>query len=68
MLTVTAAVPSTCSLSGGPTLHFGSYTSGQAATIFDVNGTVNYVNYGGNLSFTLDGGGAATSITARWHG
>ena len=56
VLTVTATVLSACSLSGG-TLNFGSYTSGQTANL-DVNGTVNYVNCSGNLSFALDGGGS----------
>lgn len=56
VLTVTATVLSACSLSGG-TLSFGSYTSGQTQNL-DVDGTVNYVNCSGSLSFALDGGGS----------
>ncbi len=55
-LAVTATVLSACSLSGG-TLSFGTYTSGQTANL-DVNGTINYVNCSGSLSFALDGGGS----------
>lgn len=61
-LTVTATVLSACSLSGG-TLSFGTYTSGQTGNL-DVNGTINYVNCSGSLSFTLDGGGSG-NINAR---
>jgi spore coat protein U-like protein len=62
VLTVTATVLSACSLSGG-TLSFGSYTSGQAQNL-DVDGSVNYVNCSGSLSFTLDGGGSG-NVHAR---
>ena len=61
-LTVTATVLSACSLSGG-TLNFGNYTSGQTANL-DVNGTINYVNCSGSLTFTLDGG-TSGNINAR---
>lgn len=61
-LTVTATVLSACSLSGG-TLNFGNYTSGQTTSL-DVNGTINYVNCSGSLTFTLDGG-ASGNINAR---
>lgn len=62
VLTVTATVLSACSLSGG-TLSFGSYTSGQTQNL-DVDGTVNYVNCSGSLSFALDGGGSG-NVNAR---
>lgn len=54
VLAVTATVLSACSLSGG-TLDFGSYTSGQTNDA-DVNGTINFVNCTGTLTFALDGG------------
>jgi spore coat protein U-like protein len=57
VLTVTATVLSACSLSGGATLDFGTYTSGQT-TNADVNGTINFVNCSGTLTFALDGGGS----------
>jgi spore coat protein U-like protein len=59
VLTVTATVLSACALSGG-TLNFGQYTSGQTTNL-DVNGTINYVNCGGNLSFALDGGNSGNT-------
>src|SRR5215207_3485123 len=62
VLNVSATVLSACSLSGG-TLNFGQYTSGQTINL-DVNGTINYVNCSGNLSFALDGGGTG-NINAR---
>jgi spore coat protein U-like protein len=62
ILTVTATVLSACSLSGG-TLNFGTYTSGQTSNL-DVNGTINYVNCSGNLTFALDGGGSG-NVNAR---
>ena len=62
VLTVTATVLSACSLSGG-TLAFGSYASGQTEDA-DVDGTINYVNCSGTLTFALDGGGSG-NINAR---
>jgi spore coat protein U-like protein len=62
VLTVTATVLSACSLSGG-TLAFGSYASGQTENA-DVDGTINYVNCSGTLTFALDGGGSG-NINAR---
>ena len=62
VLTVTATVLSACSLSGG-TLTFGSYASGQTEDA-DVDGTINYVNCSGTLTFALDGGGSG-NINAR---
>ena len=62
VLNVSATVLCACSLSGG-TLNFGQYTSGQTTNL-DVNGTINYVNCSGNLSFALDGGGTG-NINAR---
>lgn len=56
ILTVTATVLSACSLSGG-TLAFGTYISGQADNA-DVDGTINFVNCTGTLTFALDGGGS----------
>jgi spore coat protein U-like protein len=61
-LTVTATVQSGCALNGG-TLNFGQYTSGQT-TDLDVQGTINYANCNGNLSFELDGGGSG-NVNAR---
>lgn len=61
-LTVTATVLSACSLSGG-TLSFGTYTAGQTTNL-DTNGTINYVNCSGTLSFALDGGGSG-NVNAR---
>ena len=62
VLTVTATVISACSLSGG-SLTFGSYTSGQTSNA-DVDGTINYVNCSGTLTFALDGG-TSGNINAR---
>ena len=62
VLAVTATVISACSLSGGA-LSFGSYTSGQTANA-DVDGTINYVNCSGTLTFALDGG-TSGNINAR---
>src|SRR3954463_2928297 len=56
ILNVSATVLSSCALSGG-TLSFGDYTSGQPADL-DVDGTINYVNCSGTLTFALDGGGS----------
>ena len=64
VLTVTATVLSACSLSGGATLNFGTYTSGQTNNA-DVNGTINFVNCSGTLTFALDGGRVATSTPGR---
>ncbi len=62
VLTVTATVLSACSLSGG-TLAFGSYTAGQTDDA-DVDGTINYVNCSGTLTFALDGGSSG-NVNAR---
>jgi spore coat protein U-like protein len=62
VLNVSATVLSSCALSGG-TLSFGDYTSGQP-TDLDVDGTINYVNCSGTLTFALDGGGSG-NINAR---
>ena len=62
VLNVSATVLSSCALNGG-TLSFGDYTSGQQ-TDLDVDGTINYVNCSGTLTFALDGGGSG-DINAR---
>src|SRR3954453_6556251 len=62
ILNVSATVLSSCALSGG-TLSFGNYTSGQP-TDLDVDGSINYVNCSGTLTFALDGGGSG-NINAR---
>ena len=62
VLNVSATVLSSCALNGG-TLSFGAYTSGQQ-TDLDVDGTINYVNCSGTLTFALDGGGSG-DINAR---
>ena len=62
VLNVSATVLSSCALNGG-TLSFGDYTSGQQ-TDLDVDGTINYVNCSGTLTFALDGG-TSGNINAR---
>lgn len=63
VLTVTATVLSACSLSGGASLNFGTYTTGQPSNS-DVNGTINFVNCSGTLTFALDGGSSG-NVNAR---
>jgi spore coat protein U-like protein len=62
VLTVTATVLSACSLSGGA-LNFGVYTSGQTSDV-NADGTINFVNCSGTLTFALDGGGSG-NVNAR---
>src|SRR5215217_8164510 len=63
VLNVSATVLSSCALSGG-TLSFGDYTSGQPNDL-DVDGTINYVNCSGTLTFALDGGGRSEEHTSE---
>jgi spore coat protein U-like protein len=53
-LLVNVTVVSSCSVVGSQ-LDFGTYTAGQPADL-DAQGTIEYTNCSGNLTFELDGG------------